>query len=165
MIRKVAGFFVAMVMLVSFTSIVKGDTMSENLNPEVSRVTALLPVPDTNEAAMFMEKVGFERTSEVSENPNDPSTPLGFVIMVKADMQVMLQSIASIRNDDEGLLPQSGSQSFLFIEVKDLEALISALKDYPVFMERRKTFYGSDEIGIVAPGGHKITFAQFGASG
>lgn len=139
--------------------------MNTNNNGDVTRVTALLPVPNTDKAAVFMEKIGFQRTSEVSEDPNDPSTPLGFVIMVKEDMQVMLQSIASIRIDDEGLMPQSGSQSFLFIEVKDLEALISALAGYPVFMERRKTFYGSDEIGIVAPGGHKITFAQFGTNG
>ena len=30
----------------------------------------------------------------------------------------------------------------------------------PLVLERRKTFYGTDEIGIAEPGGHTVIFAQ-----
>lgn len=136
--------------------------MTNTVSSNVTRATALLPVADVNENAVFLEKVGFQRTSEVNEDPTDPSTPLGFAIMVSGEVQIMLQSIQSIRNDDPGLLPDDGAQGFMFVEVADLDTTIAALAGYPVFMERRSTFYGSDEIGIISPAGHKFTFAQFG---
>lgn len=132
-----------------------------NQTPNVTTITAVLPVETVEPNAVFFEKIGFNRESEVSEDPTDPSTPLGFVIMISDSTQVMLQSIQSIQNDAPEMIPSGGSASFLFIEVNDLDAIISSLKGYPVFMERRKTFYGSEEIGVTCPGGHKVTFAKF----
>jgi len=127
----------------------------------VTSITAVLPVETVEPNATFFEKIGFTRESEVSEDPSDQTTPLGFVIMTNGSIQVMLQSIQSIKNDAPEMLPEGGTSSFLFIEVNDLGTVIDALKDYPVFMERRKTFYGSEEIGITCPGSHNITFAKF----
>ncbi len=146
--------------LKSTAQIIEGQTM-ENSAPNVTTITALLPVEIVEPNAIFFEKIGFSRTSEVSEDPSDPSTPLGFVIMVSGKTQVMLQSVQSIKNDAPEMIPEGGTTSFLFIEVNDLDAVINSLKDYPVFMERRTTFYGSEEIGITSPGGHKVTFAKF----
>ena len=139
---------------------IEGKTM-ENSPSNVTSITALLPVETVEPNAIFFEKIGFSRTNEVSENPSDPSTPLGFVIMVSGKTQVMLQSIQSIKNDAPELIPEGDTTSFLFVEVNDLDAVTNSLKGYPVFMERRTTFYGSEEIGITAPGGHKMTFAKF----
>jgi len=132
-----------------------------NQTSSVTTITAVLPVETVEPNAVFFEKIGFSRESEVSEDPSDPSTPLGFVIMVCGSTQVMLQSIQSIQNDAPEMLAESDATAFLFIEVNDLEAIIDNLKDYPVFMERRTTFYGSEEIGITCPGGHNVTFAKF----
>lgn len=127
----------------------------------ITKITSVLPVDTVEPNAAFFEKIGFRRESEVSQDPSDPTTPLGFVIMISGDTQVMLQSIQSIRNDAPEMLPEGNATAFLFIEVTDLEAIIQNLKGYPVFMKQRTTFYGSEEIGITCPGGHNVTFAKF----
>lgn len=132
-----------------------------NIIPDITKITAVLPVTDVEASAVFFEKIGFSRESEVSEDPMDPSTPLGFVIMMNGKTQVMFQSFKSIENDAPEILSENTATAFLFLEVSDLDSVIMALANEPVFMERRKTFYGADEIGITGPGGHKFTFAQF----
>ena len=49
----------------------------------------------------------------------------------------------------------------LFVEVDNLDETINAVKGSEVVMPRRKTFYGSTEIGIKDPAGHYVTFAEF----
>ncbi len=134
------------------------DTQSA---PSAISINAVLPVHDVELSARFFEKVGFSRDSEVSEDPADPSTPLGFVIMKNDKCQLMVQSIKSIQNDAPTMLAEGATTTLLFIIVENLDAVVTALAGEPVFMERRKTFYGADEIGITSPGGHKITFAEF----
>ncbi len=135
--------------------------MSEQFTPSAVSVNAVLPVHDVEHGARFFEKVGFSRDSEVSEDPADPSTPLGFVIMKNDTCQLMLQSCKSIQNDAPTMLADGDTTTLLFVIVENLDAVIEALDGEPVFMERRQTFYGADEIGITSPGGHKITFAEF----
>lgn len=139
--------------------------MNTNSKPSAVGVNAVLPVHSVEPEAGFFEKVGFGRDSEVSEDPTDPSTPLGFVIMKNDTCQLMLQSYKSIRNDAPTMLADGDTTTLLFIIVENLDAVVEALAGEPVFMERRTTFYGSDEIGITSPGGHKITFAEFGEAG
>lgn len=135
--------------------------MMEKPAINISKITAVLPVISVEPSAVFLEKIGFQRESEVPETPTDPTTPLGFVIMTSGDTQIMLQSVQSIQNDAPELLAGARPTTFLFMEVDDLDKIIAALDGYPVFMERRETFYGSKEIGIEDPSGHKYTFAQF----
>jgi uncharacterized glyoxalase superfamily protein PhnB len=54
--------------------------------------------------------------------------------------------------------------SFLYVEVEDLDQIISATKGAEVVMPVRTTFYGAKEIGIKDPAGHIITFAQVGVA-
>ena len=136
--------------------------MGTTKGPTAIGVNAVLPVHDVERSARFFEKVGFCRDSEVSEDPADPSTPLGFVIMKNDTCQLMLQSYKSIQNDAPSMLADGDTTTLLFIIVENLDAVVDALKGEPVFMERRKTFYGAEEIGITSPGGHKITFAELG---
>lgn len=135
--------------------------MSDQTTPSAVSVNAVLPVHNVEHEARFFEKAGFIRDSEVSEDPADPSTPLGFVIMKNDACQLMLQSFKSIQNDAPTMLADGDTTTLLFVIVANLDAVISALAGEPEFMERRKTFYGADEIGITSPGGHKITFAEF----
>lgn len=136
--------------------------MNKQPIPSAVSVNAVLPVHDVEHEARFFEKAGFVRDSEVSEDPADPSTPLGFVIMKNDACQLMLQSFKSIQNDAPTMLADGDTTTLLFVIVENLDAAIGALDGEPVFLERRQTFYGADEIGITSPGGHKITFAEFG---
>ena len=47
------------------------------------------------------------------------------------------------------------------LRVADLDAVKAAVADAPVVMAERETFYGSRELGVQTPGGHRVTFAQF----
>ena len=50
--------------------------------------------------------------------------------------------------------------AFLYIEVDNLDAVLTALKGAKVAQPERTAFYGMREIGYQEPGGHYVTFAQ-----
>jgi len=86
---------------------------------------------------------------------------LGFCILNDGKIELMLQAHASLADDMPQLRDAALGRTFLFVEVPDLAAIEAKLAAHPVFLPRRKTFYGADEIGFVEPGGHYVTFAQF----
>jgi hypothetical protein len=49
----------------------------------------------------------------------------------------------------------------VFVEVDDLDAVVASLDGEKVLVERHKTFYDSDELTYMEPGGNLVTFAQF----
>ncbi len=112
---------------------------------------------DSIEAALpFWDRLGFERSNEV-----ELEGALGFVILKKGAVEIMLQTRKSLQQD----VPQLADRPFcaaLFIEVPDLTTIEAQLSKEPLIFERRKTFYGSQEVCVTAPGGHVVTFAQFG---
>ncbi|MCC6319752.1 MAG: VOC family protein [Gemmatimonadaceae bacterium] len=121
-----------------------------------SKVTAVLAVPAVEPSLAFWEhRLGFTRVVEVPHGD-----ALGFVILVKGATEVMLQSVASIREDLAGGGDVPGTSTVLFLELDDLDAAVRQLGDYPIAMARRTTFYGMDEIGVRDPGGHLIVLAQ-----
>ncbi len=122
---------------------------------ELKKITPLLMVDAIEPCLPFWERLGFARTVELPEGD-----ALGFVILVKDDTEVMYQSTASVKGDIPALASTPQRGTLLFIEVSDLDAVIAALGDAPRVFERRKTFYGMDEIGVREPGGNAITFAQ-----
>ena len=108
--------------------------------------------------AFWVDKFGFTKTAEVPEGDR-----LGFVMLQKGNLELMYQSYASAAKDVPALahLHKKGP-SFLFVEVEDLAKAIAAAKEMRPAIERRTTFYGSQEYGIFDPAGHLILFAQFG---
>lgn len=126
----------------------------------VKKSTPVLAVTAVEPSLEFWEqRVGFARTVTV---PHDEA--IGFAILEKDGVELMLQSESSIRADFVGEradLP--GRATALFIEVSDLDAVETALAGYPIEMPRRTTFYGMHEIGVREPGGHFVIFAQPGA--
>jgi hypothetical protein len=58
-----------------------------------------------------------------------------------------------------------GGGTLLFIEVDDIDATERAMQGVEFVFPRRTTFYGAQEIGVREPGGHSVTFAQFGETG
>ena len=123
----------------------------------VRRLTPVLAVDAVEPSLEFWEKrLGFTKTVEV---PHESS--VGFAILVKNDVELMLQSAASIRADlGEHTGQIDGRSAALFIEVADLAAVERSLEGYPIEMPRRTTFYGMTEIGVREPGGHFVVFAQ-----
>jgi len=117
----------------------------------VDRIEDCLPLWET--------RLGFTRVAEVPEGKH-----LGFVLLQRDGVEIMLQSRASLAAD----LPEVAARhrdigSFVFIEVADLAATVERLGDAEIVSPVRDTFYGSRELTIREPGGHFITFAQFGA--
>ncbi len=76
----------------------------------------------------------------------------------------MYQTYASVEKDMPAIssVVRKGP-TFLYVEVDDLDAVISAVKGAEVYMPVRTTFYGAKEIGVKEPAGHYVTFAQFAA--
>jgi uncharacterized glyoxalase superfamily protein PhnB len=123
----------------------------------VQKITTVLSVEAVEPSVEFWaRRLGFEVTVTV---PHEDK--LGFAILVKDGIEVMLQSVASSLSDLGATTGEvNGRSAALFIEVDDLSAVESALAGYPIEMARRTTFYGMHEIGVREPGGHFIVFAQ-----
>ncbi|HEX9564258.1 MAG TPA: VOC family protein [Gemmatimonadaceae bacterium] len=125
--------------------------------PTVRRLTPVLAVDAVEPSLEFWEqRLGFERTATVPHGD-----ALGFALLSRDGIEVMLQSIASIKADTFDAAGEvHGRSTALFLEVADLDAVESALAGYPIAMPRRTTFYGMHEVGVVEPGGHFVVFAQ-----
>lgn len=104
----------------------------------------------------WVGRLGFARTVEVPHGD-----ALGFVILARGGVEVMLQARASVREDAPPLGDTQAGQAVLFVEVADLAAVERALDGLPLVFPRRRTFYGSEEVCARDPAGNAITFAQF----
>jgi uncharacterized glyoxalase superfamily protein PhnB len=105
---------------------------------------------------LWVDQMGFEKTVEVPEGPR-----LGFVILTKGKVEVMLQTFASADEDVPALSKEfRRSFTFLYVEVSNLDEIIQKLKDAKIVMPLRTTFYGMREISLREPGGHIVCFAQ-----
>lgn len=121
----------------------------------IRRSTPVLAVTAVEPTCEFFARLGLAVTASVPHGDH-----LGFAILAHGTVEVMVQSHASV-SDDLGASLTIGRDTALFVEVSDLDAALTALGDAPVFLPRRRTFYGSIEVGVVEPGGHHVTLAQF----
>lgn len=124
----------------------------------MKKLTPILYVDKIEDCLPFwMEKLKFNKTIEV---PGEDG--LGFCILVRENVEVMLQTRAALEED----LPQLANGSFdcsgvmLFLETDDLDEIIAATKDCEIVAPERTTFYGMRELGVRAPGGCVVVFAQ-----
>jgi hypothetical protein len=121
------------------------------------RITPVLVVAASEPVLPLWESLGFTRKVEVPHGD-----ALGFVTLSKDELEVMYQSVESVRGDEplalEGRNPVGGTS--LFIEVESLDAL-NLPADTDVLVRRRTTFYGSTESIIRDAAGNVIVFAQF----
>ena len=121
------------------------------------RLTPVLIVDSIEPVLPFWEALGFQRTAEVPHGDR-----LGFVILASGDVEVMYQTRASVADDVPAALegPPHGASS-LFITVDDLDAVAARIpKDAAVLVERRTTFYGSEETIVRDPAGNIVSFAK-----
>ena len=125
--------------------------MLKKLTP-VLIVTAIEPV------LPFWQSLGFSQTAAVPHGDK-----LGFVILQRDDIEVMYQTVASVKEDAARVLEgklQPGA-AMLYFHVDDLEDIMRRIpRGSDVIVERRKTFYGATETILRDPAGHILTFAQ-----
>lgn len=103
--------------------------------------------------------LGFEVTASVPEGDN-----IGFSILARDGVEIMYQTVESVKKDAPGVSPAL-SRTNLFIEVERLDDVVPALAGAEVTIPERETFYGSREIGVRAPCGTQVTFAEFKGTG
>jgi hypothetical protein len=120
----------------------------------MKKLTPVLFVGEIEPCLEFWTRLGFERTDDFVEGDR-----LGFVLLAKDSVEVMYQSRASVQKDVPALADMP-SCTALYIEVDDLDAVLKQLGEAPVVIERRKTFYGAEELGVREPGGNVVTFSQ-----
>ncbi|PWT89897.1 MAG: hypothetical protein C5B54_08175 [Acidobacteria bacterium] len=120
------------------------------------KITPVLYVDKIEDSLPFwMERLGFQKTVEVPEGE-----ALGFVILVKENEEVMLQSWASLRKDAPRLMPASkGMNVAFFMEVDNFEDTVKRIQGCNIVLPERTTFYGMREIGVREPCGHIVVFA------
>jgi uncharacterized glyoxalase superfamily protein PhnB len=124
----------------------------------VKRITPVLLVKEIEPLIPFwVDRLGFTKTVEVPDG-----NKLGFVIFEKGSVEVMYQTYASVEKDAPPAMSGEARKgpTYLYMEVDDLDALVTAMKDARLVMPVRTAFYGMREFAVQDPGGHFITFAE-----
>lgn len=130
------------------------EPMLEKMTP-ILYVEAIEPV-----LPFWTERLGFEITGQVDEGD-----ALGFVMMERDGVEIMVQTRVSVENDVPTLADTPMGGTILFIEVESLDAVITALDGVEVLVPRRTTPYGAEEIFVREPGGNVVGFAAFSGEG
>jgi len=135
----------------------------------IRKATPVLIVDRIEPVIPFWKKLGVGAVTEVPDQ-NAGDGRLAFVILAVEGLEIMYQTIASIKED----LLKSASvkeafrtgpqQTTLFVEVSRLAEVESQLRDEKLIMPRRTTFYGSTEVGYADPAGNIIVFAEHHAA-
>jgi hypothetical protein len=129
------------------------------------KITPVLIVERIEPVLGFWKKLGLTAVTEVPDQTASDGR-LAFVILAAEGVEIMYQTIASIKQDlvtaaqDAEAIPAQPQRITLFIEVGRLSELESALQGERLFMPRRKTFYGSTELGFADPAGNIVVFAE-----
>jgi len=129
----------------------------------MNRVTPIITVDAIEPCLPFWtDALGFELTVSV---PHEDA--MGFAMLHGGDVELMYQSRPAVDADlgtsvgQEGLGSElSASTATLYLDVDDLDAVLTALGDLAVvIVPRRETFYGMDEVFVRAPCGTLVGFA------
>jgi uncharacterized glyoxalase superfamily protein PhnB len=123
----------------------------------VKRITPVLFVNAIEPILPFwVDRLGFAKTIEVPHGDK-----LGFVALQHGQTEIMYQTFASLGDDMPQILDAAKKgPTFLYIEIDDLDAVKTALKNTKITQPERTAFYGMREIGYQDPAGHYLTFAH-----
>lgn len=114
----------------------------------VDRIEASLP--------FWIERLGFSRTSEVPHGD-----VLGFVILERDGVEIMMQTLDSIKADLPEVVKRIKVNTVSqYIEVDSLDDILQGLSGYDLLTPVRTAFYGMREAVVADPAGFILTFAQ-----
>ena len=121
----------------------------------MQKLTPNLIVDSVEDCLRFwVDRLGFEKTVEVPEGDR-----LGFVILKHGEVELMLQSRASLEKD-MAQVAGGAHRSMLYCEVPSLAPIRKALGNWPHAAPERTTFYGARELIVVDPAGNTVCFAE-----
>src|SRR5215469_4904518 len=81
--------------------------------PSTMKITTLIYVPAIEPSLKFwVDQLGFTKTVEVPDGNR-----LGFVILMKGDAELMIQSVASMETDNAAMAALARPAACLYIEV------------------------------------------------
>jgi uncharacterized glyoxalase superfamily protein PhnB len=124
----------------------------------VKKLTPNLYTDDVESCVKFwVERMNFEKTVEVPDEGR-----IAFAALQSGGIEVMYGTWASLEKEPGVTGAYQRGTGFLFVEVDDLDGVLSAMKGVPMVLPVHKTFYGATEFTVKDPAGHLITFAQFG---
>lgn len=125
--------------------------------PEIRRATPILYLETLEPAFDLWQRLGFERKVEVPHGEG-----VGFAILETDRVEVMLQTLASARDDEARLASRlTAGRGVVYFEVADLAAIESVLRPEEVLVPRRSTPYGAQEVFATDPAGNVLGFAEF----
>lgn len=139
-------------------------TLEAGTEMQLKRVTTVLFTDDVDAcSAFYTERLGFEQTMAVpAQQPGETGNQ--FAAATNGRYELMFQSFKSAEDDVPGVVGRAKPPSFmLYLEVQDLDAAIARMEGLEPAISRRKTFYGSDEIGYRDPSGAVVVLAEFPA--
>lgn len=132
---------------------------SEERKPmNVKRITPVLLVREIEPVIPFwVDRLGFTKTVEVPDG-----SKIGFVAFQKGSAEVMCQTYSSVEKDAPAGMSAEARKgpTYLYIEVDNLDDVLTALRDVKKVMPERTAFYGMREFAVQDPAGHFITFAE-----
>jgi len=124
----------------------------------INKSTPILHVKAVEPSLKFWnERFGFKTTIQVAEGDH-----IGFAAIDNDGVELMYQTYEGMKSDDSNPLAQAVEQgpSFIFMEVRDINAVLSALTGAEVLQGLHETFYGAKEVVAKEPGGHFVIFSQ-----
>jgi catechol 2,3-dioxygenase-like lactoylglutathione lyase family enzyme len=125
----------------------------------MNKLTPNLIVDSIEKSLPFwVDRLGFEKTVEVPEGDR-----LGFVILRRGPLELMLQSRASLEKD-VAPIAEGNHRAVLYFEVADLGPIRTALEGWSRVVPERTTFYGAREIIVRDPDGHVVFFGSHAQS-
>jgi uncharacterized glyoxalase superfamily protein PhnB len=134
----------------------------------MKKLTANLVVEDVLGTALFWcDVLEFEFLVGVPEGTQDSvfdlkQRPLAFAMLRAGEVELMLQSVDSMRVDVPGSQATANSSGVvLFIEVDDVEELRQRVDGRAqIFKDLANSFYGMREFCVRDPNGLLVIFAQ-----
>jgi hypothetical protein len=136
----------------------------------IRKATPVLIVDRIEPVVAFWKKLDLTVATEVPDEAAGDGR-LGFVILTSPGVEVMYQTVTSLRDDllksasvKEAFRP-GPQQTTLFVEVARLAEIESKLQGERLVMPRRTTFYGTTELGYTDPAGNIVVFAEHTTAG
>jgi|SRR5579864_1560256 len=134
------------------------NQIEEKKTMNVNKITPVLLVDEIEPILPFwIDRLGFTKVIEVPDGKK-----LGFIDLQKGGAEVMYQTYASVDKDAPPEMRAAARKgpTYLYLEVDNLDAVLTAMKDVKKVMPERTAFYGMREFAVQDPAGHFVTFAQ-----
>jgi hypothetical protein len=146
------------VLLVSLISVATVARSRQEKKRMINKSTPVLHVKAVEPSLRFWaDRFGFKITIQVPERDH-----IGFAAIDNGSVELMYQTYEGMQTQAADPLAKAAEQgpTFIFMEVADINAVSSALRESEVVQGIHESGYGAKEIIAKEPGGHYVIFSQ-----